>query len=140
VVPGLVGIAVHVIGSVLLLRSFGPAGVGPAFCLGMLVSAALFFVRFARWYTLSFRELFAVVLRPAVPAFAAGLVAGYAVAAILPAALQGSRPGLLAAFAITAAAGVLAYALVLVITGGWGLLRTDLAPARAAEPGEESTR
>jgi O-antigen/teichoic acid export membrane protein len=138
VVPGVVGIAVHVIGSVLLLRIFGPAGVGPAFCLGMLVSAVLFFVRFARWYTLSLRELFTVVLRPAAPAFVAGLVAGYAVAAVLPAALQGSRPGLLAACAITAGAGVLGYAAVLLLTGGWGSLRADLAPDRTGEPGGES--
>jgi O-antigen/teichoic acid export membrane protein len=133
ILPGLIGIAVHVAASAVLIPRFGAAGVGPAFCLGMLVWTVIYLARFTRWLKEGAIAFWLPVLVPSVIAIVPAWLTGAWIESRWPAAWS---HGKLAAFG-AAAAVALPAALVFVLLW-WGArllfrrgatLVSDRAPA-----------
>ena len=143
VVPGLVGLVLHVVASVILLPLRGESGVGPAFVLGMSATALCYLAAFSRWVRESFWGVLASFwAQPAVcavPALATALL----LSGRVPLGWLGHRAGLLAGSSLVVAGSAIVFLSVWLLLESrraasvWTVLR-GVAPS-AAGTEEHST-
>lgn len=126
--PGLLGVAVHLGGSCVLVTRFGPAGAGPAFCLAMAVCSSVYLWRFAAWMRVPVGEFLLTVLARASAAFLPGAAVGYWLIGWMPGEWLTSRLGLVLAAMTSWVGAAVTFAAV-----WWLLGRLPRGPFR--EPG-----
>jgi O-antigen/teichoic acid export membrane protein len=112
IVPGFVGIAVHLAASAVLIPRFGVVGAGPAFCLGMLVWSLFYLSRFTRWLGESAARLWVPALVPSLLAVAPAWLAGAWIESRWPTAWMGGRLAALGAAAAVAVPAAVVFAMV----------------------------
>ncbi len=117
IVPGIIGLAIHVLASFLLVRQTGLVGCGPGFFLGLVTWGILIQVRFASWSGIGLRPFWSAI-RSSAGAALASIVAGGVVGRAL--AVE-SWPGRAGAFG---GACVLAAIQAAVYGFSWWLLST----------------